>query len=361
MSLKKIAELAGTSVSTVSRVLNSPEHKCNENGLEKRIWKIAEELHYIPNSAARELRKGAEMKAEPFVVDILLTRFDTMDSDPFFLELFHYTEEELMGNGCILGEVLTIPDIMSLKEVKIDISNVPYRSQKYILQEKQINASVFVDQKKNTGLIIFGKCPGELSDILSRRYAHIVGIDRNLTDYVYDEVICNGAAAANIAVEYLISLGHTSIAYIGDCNYESRYTGYYQALFNHKIPLRYSNVHQTGQTEQEGFRVMQEIIKETLRPTAIFCANDCTALGVLKALGQNRKRGYLPSVISIDDITESRKTTPMLTTIHIPKKEMVHLAVALLLDRKKGGHTESLRLELPCRLIERESCTYNNG
>ncbi|MCM1496529.1 MAG: substrate-binding domain-containing protein [Bacteroides sp.] len=361
MSLKKIAELAGTSISTVSRVLNTPEHRCNENGLEKRIWRIAEELHYIPNSAARELRMGTVAKAEPFVVDILLTRFDTMDRDPFFLELFHYTEEELMEQKCILGEIVSIPDIMSLKEVKSDISSVPYRSKKYVMQETQMNASAFVDQKENTGLVVFGKCPEELSDILRKRYAYIVGIDRNPTDYKYDEVICNGAVAANTAVEYLISLGHTNIAYIGDCNYESRYTGYYQALFNHKIPLRYNNVHQTGQTEQEGFRVMQDIIKEAVRPTAIFCANDCTALGVLKALGQNRKRGYLPSVISIDDIAESRKTTPMLTTIHIPKKEMVHLAVTLLLDRKKGAHEEFLRLELPCRLMERESCTYHNG
>lgn len=361
MSLKKIAELAGTSVSTVSRVLNSPEHKCNEKGLEKQIWKIAEELHYIPNSAARELRKGSEQKEEPFTVDILLTRFDSMDSDSFFLELFHHTEEELMGNGCNLGEVLSIPDIMSLKGDTSDINQVPFRSKMNLLQETRVNASAFIDQKNNTGLIIFGKCPSELVDILRKRYAYMVGIDRNPTDYAYDEVICNGAVAASIAVEYLISLGHNNIAYIGDCNYESRYTGYYQALFNHKIPLRYNNVHQTGQTAQEGFRVMEEIMKEDVKPTAIFCANDSTALGVLKALKQNRKQGYLPSVISIDNIAESRKTTPLLTTIHIPKKEMVHLAVALLLDRKKGCHEEFLRVELPCRLIERESCTYHNG
>lgn len=361
MSLKKIAELAGTSVSTVSRVLNSPGHRCNRKDLEQQIWRIAEELHYIPNSAARQLRKGVEQKEEPFVVDILLTRFDTMDSDPFFLELFHHAEEELMGNGCLLGEVLSIPDIMTLEQESTNIGSIPYRSQTNVMLEKHMNAPIFVNQKKNTGLIIFGKCPAGLVGILRKRYAYLVGIDRNPTDYEYDEVICNGAAAASAAVEYLIALGHTSIAYIGDCTYESRYTGYYQALLNHKIPLRYNNVHQTGQTEEEGFRIMQEIMKESLRPTAIFCANDCTALGVLRALKQNRKRGYLPSVIAIDNIAASRKTTPMLTTINIPKKEMVHLAVTLLLDRKKGDHTEYLRLELPCRLIERESCTYNNG
>ncbi len=361
MSLKRIAELAGTSVSTVSRVLNRPEHRCNDSQLNQRIWEIAEELQYIPNSAARELRKGTTPKEVPYVVDILLTRFDSMDTDPFFLELFHHTEEELMGNGCLLGEVLNLPDITRLERESSSMSNVPYRSQANVQSEKQMNTPAFIDRKKNTGLIIFGKCPTGLIGVLRKRYAYIVGIDRNPTEYEYDEVICNGAVAASMAVEYLISLGHSNIAYIGDCNYESRYIGYYQALLNHKIPLRYNNVYQTNQTEQEGFRVMQKIMQEEGKPTAIFCANDGTALGVLKALKQNRKRGYVPSVISIDNIAESQKTTPMLTTIHIPKKEMVHLAVQLLLDRKRGCHQERVRLELPCRLLERESCTYNNG
>ena len=92
-------------------------------------------------------------------------------------------------------------------------------------------------------------------------------------------------------------------------------------------------------------------------PSAIFCANDATAIGVLKDLKQHKKRGYMPSVISIDNIAASEKTSPMLTTINIPKKEMAHLALNLLLDRKENGHSEIIRLELPCRLVERESCT----
>lgn len=359
MSLKKIAELAGTSVSTVSRVLNSSEHRCNQQGLAERIWKAAEELQYVPNASARELRKGIVQKKAPFAVDVLQTRFDSMDKDIFFLEVFHYAIEELMKNNCILDQVLNLNDIISLEQ-EGSAGSIPYRSQGNAFLDKQLNTTV-ISRKKNTGLIVLGKCPSGLFGILQKRYAYIVGIDRNPTDYEYDEVVCNGAAAASMAVEYLIDLGHTSIAYIGDCNYESRYIGYYQALLNHKIPLRYNNVHQTSQTEQEGYRVMGEIIQDSARPTAIFCANDCTAIGVLRALKQNKKRGYQPSVISIDNILESQKTTPMLTTIDIPKKEMVHLAIMLLLDRRAGSHTESVRIELPCRLIKRESCTYHNG
>lgn len=53
MSIKKISELANTSPSTVSRVLNDPEHICHDPELAKRIWEIAGKLNYLPNSAAR--------------------------------------------------------------------------------------------------------------------------------------------------------------------------------------------------------------------------------------------------------------------------------------------------------------------
>ena len=84
LSLKQIARLAGTSVSTVSRVLNQPEHNCNEPGLAEKIWKIARDMNYLPNSSARNLRMGTADESSPFTADVFLTRFDSMDTDPFF-------------------------------------------------------------------------------------------------------------------------------------------------------------------------------------------------------------------------------------------------------------------------------------
>ena len=216
----------------------------------------------------------------------------------------------------------------------------------------------YIKTIKDTGLIILGKCPLELIPVLKKRYVAVSGIDRNPTDHLYDEVVCNGATAAQKAIEYLLSLGHTNIAYIGDCTYESRYIGYYQTLLQHKISLNHNNIYPTNQTEQEGFDTMNVILSSENKPTAIFCANDCTALGVLKALKKSRKRGYIPSVISIDNIDMAQTTTPMLTTIDIPKQEMAHFAINLLLDRKKGMHTNNVRIELPCNLVIRESCSY---
>lgn len=356
MSLKEIAAMAGTSVATVSRVLNNKDHRCNDPGLEKRIWDAARQLQYVPNETARMLRKGDNSSVDsPFTVDILLTRFDSIEEDAFFEELFQCIKEELIQNGCVLGDILHNVDITRLTAVKNDSLHIPFRQ---TLSTSEQASSLNISVKNNTGLIILGKCPSMFIPSLRSRYSYIAGIDRNPTDYEYDEVICNGQTAASKAMEYLITLGHKNIAYIGDCTYEARYIGYYQTLLLHNLPLNHINVHPTNQTVQEGFAAMVSILDSNERPTAIFCANDSTALGVLNALKKHKKKGYLPSVIAIDNIAESQKTSPMLTTIDIPKKEMGHLALMLLLDRKAGSHTEHVRLELPCRLIERESCSY---
>lgn len=64
MSLKEIAHRAGTSVSTVSRVLNQPDYKCKNPELEARIWAAAQEISYTPNTAAQTL-KSEHLKLKP--------------------------------------------------------------------------------------------------------------------------------------------------------------------------------------------------------------------------------------------------------------------------------------------------------
>lgn len=96
MSLKKIAELANTSVSTVSRVLNTPGHTCHIPGLSEKIWEIARELEYIPNEAARNLRMGNNITGAPFFADILLTRFNSIDKDPFLLSFLYILRKNFL-------------------------------------------------------------------------------------------------------------------------------------------------------------------------------------------------------------------------------------------------------------------------
>lgn len=354
MSLKQIAALCHTSISTVSRVLNHPEHTCNDPALYERIWKVAGELNYIPNPTARSLRKGAASAQEAFTVDVFLTRFYSLESDAFFMELFQILREEMLAAGCVFGDLLTNMDIMELGKEEKSKKHIPYKTSQTFFQETTDNTS-FVPKKSNAGLVILGKCPEALIPILKKRYPYIVGIDRNPTNHLYDEVVCDGAIAAECAIEHLISLGHNNIAYIGDCTYEARYVGYYQTLLKHKLPLDYANIFPSSQTESEGYQIMCSILESDKRPTAIFCANDTTALGVLDALQKKKHRGYVPSVVSIDNIEASKHTKPMLTSIDIPKREMGHFAIMLLLDQRNGLHQNCIRADFPCRLIVRNS------
>ena len=162
---------------------------------------------------------------------------------------------------------------------------------------------------------------------------------------------------AEMAVEYLIQLGHQNIAYVGECHNEARYQGYVDTLRKHEIDLEPDYVMETKQTESEGFEIMKRLLQSDDCPTGIYCANDITAVGMLKCLNKYKNRYYMPSIIASDDIEEAQYTRPMLTTVRLPRDEMGKFALYLLMDRLKGGHKNTVRMELEAKIVVRDSCT----
>lgn len=320
MSLKEIAQRVGVSPSTVSRVLNNKPGGCVSSAVRERVWQAARELGYHPNLYARQLRQGAASHPAKTVC-VLMTRSSVATEDPFFLECCAHIESELLRAGCTLGGVYYIGSDTPLPQ--------------------------------GDGYLLLGRCPDALLRDFQRQTPNLVGVWRNPARLPVDEVICSGQKAAHLAMDYLVELGHRKIAYIGDCSYEERFIGYSEALVRHHLPLIYSLVHNVSQTRACGFSAMQRLLQHQ-EATAVLCANDETALGALEALRGAPSKAIPLSVIGIDDIAASAPAH--LTTVHMPGGEMAHLAVLLLLDRMGGGHREFVRTELPCRLIERESC-----
>ena len=115
---------------------------------------------------------------------------------------------------------------------------------------------------------------------------------------------------------------------------------------------------ETDQTEREGYEAMEKLLKSEDCPTGIYCANDITAVGILKYLRKCRNLYFTPSIIASDDIEEAQFTKPMLTTVGLPKEEMGRFALYLLLDRMKGGHSGVVRMELSGKLLVRNSCSH---
>ncbi|MCD8011706.1 MAG: LacI family transcriptional regulator [Lachnospiraceae bacterium] len=346
MSVKKIAKQVGTSPATVSRVLNNPEYKCQEPGLRDRIWKAAMEQKYVPNEAARNLKRGHSPEgAQIYYLHVLMTRMDTSLSDPFFSELLRVVESEIHKNLCILSRVWYLSvfsDDQKCRKENLD---------------SLIGDMCRETEGKNDGLIIIGKCNQRALKKLAAQYRSVVSINRNSTNYEVDEVLCDGEKIASMAVEYLVSLGHRDIAYVGECRNEARYRGYLDTLKLHKIAFKQDYVFESRQTEADGFACMEQIVCSELRPTGIYCANDITAVGVLKCLSRYKGLYYMPSVISADDIEQAQNTSPMLTTVRLPKDEMGKFALYLLLDRLRGGHKGVVRMEMEGKLMIRNSCS----
>lgn len=328
MSLRKIAEMVGVSPSTVSRVLNNTVSTCASPELKEKIWEAAHRLNYTPNINARNLKTGRQTVMQTYKIAVILARFHSLDDDPFFRELFQSIEEAMFSCSCTLHAVenTELTDFSFLKEVD--------------------------------GIILLGRCSDTFLSKLKKYTRNIVGIDRNPTDYMIDEIICNGKTAAIKAMDYLLSLGHRKIGYIGDCSSESRYIGYCETLINHNIPMNYDYILSTDQTYDSGYQAMCKILKQDI--SAVFCANDISAVGALEALSEQSshrpKNGRKISVISIDNILLSQSSSPLLTTVNIPKEDMGKMAVTVLIDRIRHKHSECLRVEFPCKVIERESC-----
>lgn len=84
MSVKQIAKMAGTSPATVSRILNNPDYHCTDPSVREKVWKAAMELNYVPNEAARNLKKGMKNSPEKVrYIQVLMTRTERNHADPF--------------------------------------------------------------------------------------------------------------------------------------------------------------------------------------------------------------------------------------------------------------------------------------
>lgn len=326
MSLKRIAEMTGVSVSTVSRVLNNKNYNCASADLKNKIWAAAEKIHYVPNENARNLQRGKQKApAHPArKLAVVLGRFDSLTKDPFFAELFRSVEQEVFANGCILSDFFTAGEFRKRE--------IPHAD----------------------GFIILGRSSESFLSGIQKITRNIVAIDRNPTDFEIDEVICDGQEAASLAMNYLIGKGHEKIGYIGDCSYEVRNVGYCDSLIRRRLPLDYSSIYPTDQTEEAGYQAMKQIL-ERGELQAVFCANDATALGAVRAFAEEKLKPRM-DLISIDNIQSAQEVSPLLTTVNIPKEDMGKMAVKILLDRINHGHTEMMRVEFPPRLIRRESC-----
>lgn len=334
MTLKEIAQEAGVSISTVSRVINNSNSKAARPEVRERIWEIVRRTGYTPNSAAQNLKRGQTgSKANTHSLACLFARTPNAPDDPFFSSLAKSVEIEAYKQNYILKLSFTPLDITKSDAFRL-------------IQDQDVD-----------GVVILGRCDKATLKLLKQYFHYVVYTGLNGIEANFDQILCDGYGATVCALEHLIQLGHKHIGYLGETSSENRYQAYRSCLEQHQLPFDSSYIAAVPFSSNGGYKGAQKLLDQQPKLTAIFCGNDITAIGALRAI---KDRGLkIPkdiSVISIDDIDTAQYLSPMLTTIHVPVEEMGKMAAKILIDRINGGHTLPMKLQLPFYLAKRDSC-----
>ncbi|MBO4394998.1 MAG: LacI family DNA-binding transcriptional regulator [Eubacterium sp.] len=344
MSLQKIAEITGVSKATVSRMLNDPEYIGRSRELHKKVWDTAIELNYTPNVAARNLKLGQSDESKPRYINILMTRTEDQATDPFFLDLLRNVEREIHKKNYILSHIWYNPMFSNDHACKHEDMD-------------KVVSSLYKDvEGKSDGLIIMGKCCKAGLEALMNKYTNIISINRNPINGYVDEIICDGKKISALAISHLYELGHTEIGYVGIYQHEARYKGFLEEMQKRGLDLNPIFIQDVPQTREGGKEAMTRFLEQSMRPTAIYCGNAITAVGMLECLKKNKRKKYFPSIIASDDIEEAKLTNPALTTVSIPREDIARMAVMTLSDRIEGGHKNVLQTAFDCSVIVRGSC-----
>ncbi len=326
VSIKDVAREAGVSHATVSRALRgSPLISPPTTA---RVQAMADKMGYSVNAVARSLVTG-----RTYTIGVVVTSI----ADPFVGGVIAGIEAfaNERGYSTILATCHADPEIE-----KRMVGNLRERS---------------VD-----GILVTSSRVGEeYSSLLSQMKVPIVLLNNQRPgDYAYSVTIDN-AGSAQQAVEHLLALGHRRIAYIGHASgYASerdRRQGYETALTQAGVPLEPAWILQADSSPESGTQAAALLHSMLPRPTAIFCYNDITALGVLAYARENGLR--VPqdwSVVGFDDLFLSQHLHPPLTTVRQPMLEMSRAAAEVLLGLIAGEETAA-RLQMPGQLVIRQS------
>ncbi|MBN1315022.1 MAG: LacI family DNA-binding transcriptional regulator [Anaerolineales bacterium] len=330
ISIKDIARAAGVSHSTVSRALSKSSLVNAET--RERIIKLAAEMGYSPHSLARSLVMGRTRS-----IGLVITTI----TDPFIAEVVQGIEDAAQNHG------YTVVLCSSRGE-----------------SSREMNAVDTLRSKRVDGVIVTSSRVGALYlEHLERIGVPVVLINNHNEQsgpYTFSIGVDN-QHGGRIATDHLISLGHRRIAYItGPASHSddlARLAGYRQALEEAGIPFDPSLVVPgTGRTGG-GERALPLLMRINTPPTAAFCYNDMTAIGLMQSAAALKMA--IPqdlAIVGFDDIPFASYIKPALTTVAQLKAEMGLQATEMVLaligakaENMNGFENRSIKAELIVR------------
>lgn len=330
LTLEKVAELAGVSRSTVSRVLNGQTGV--KPGVRQRVWQVIEETGYQPNMAARALASN-----RTGIIGLIIPHaVSTLFADPYFPRLIQGITQVCNANDLSLT--------LFLFHSEDEEANLTNR----VLTAGFLDGVIMASSHFNDPLIPALVAYEMPLVVLGRqdRYPQISFVD-------VDNL--NGAYAAT---SHLLRIGYRRVAHItGPLDVVAgldRLAGYKKALADKGRPVEPELIAEGDFTEPGGYMAMQRLL--AARPDAVFAASDLLAMGGWRAI---REAGLdVPrdvALVGFDDLMPNAGR-PRLTTIRQPVVRSGIEAVNVLLDVIANGTVPPRRVILDTQLVIRESC-----
>jgi LacI family transcriptional regulator len=328
-TIVEVARRAEVSIATVSNVIRGTRRVSPK--LTARVQAAIRELNYSPNEIARSLKVKQTRMLGMVLPDI---------TNPFFPEIIRGAEDTAFERGYFLVSANTDEQIG--RERRLVAALRAYRVDGILL----IPAS--------------GKDMSHLKTTLDAGVA-LVCLDRTVPGITTDAVLLDNVRGARECVRHIIQKGHRRIAIItGALEVQTgreRLQGYEEALREADIPVDPSLVLKGDFRYDSGYRLGKQILKQPIRPTAIFVCNGVMTIGLLKALEElNVACPTDVALATFDDLAMDSPFHPHLTTVIQPSYEMGARAATILMDRIEGQLTTAPTIvRVSPTLILRES------
>jgi len=332
VKIQDVARAANVSVSTVSRVLNDKDDVAP--GTYERVRKVIEELGYTSNLAAKSMRSR-----KTNVIGLIMPDVE----QPFPIHV-------MKGVNRAIAELDYNLIVYTGGNVKRD--STATRERQYV---SLLNNSI------TDGVIIVTPTTTTFSTV-----SPVVAVDPNNESPDCPAVIATNRAGALAMMEYLISLGHRRIGFIsGRPELQSairRLQGYKDGLHQANIPVDPELIQVGDYFMETAIICARKLLNLSNPPTAIFAANDQSAIGVIKAAQEAGLQ--VPddlSVVGFDNITEAAYINPGLTTIDQAIDKMGYIATEMLIDLIQNKPLECNLYKMMTQLIIRNSCRPVKG
>jgi LacI family transcriptional regulator len=303
--MKDVARQAGVSVGTVSNVLNRPDLVAPDT--RRRVVGAIDALGFVRNESARQLRAGRSRTIGLVVLDV---------SNPFFTDIAHGVETAATENGSVI--------------MLCNSGQAVEREARYLdlLEEQRVQGVLITPVGTDYSRL----------DVLVKRGTPVVLVDRDVL-------------GGFVAVSHLLERGHRHIAFAGGPlalrQVQDRHLGAVKALTDAGQEASDLQIFETtALTLEAGRRAGEQILDlpEAKRPTAVFCANDLMALGVLQAVVSHGLR--VPgdvAIVGYDDIDYAAAASVPLSSVRQPRELIGRTATELLLDEIGEGTSHQHR------------------